>query len=265
MNPDQSNDSVETTTTENNSAESHEIKEWGQEETQEPNQTQDDTQEPEKKEPEPERPKKSRAAERLEEVLREKAKLAEKLAAYESKQQTTELKRPDFADFEDFAEFQKAESQYFIDVAKAEMRAEMQKQQASQAATAQEAAFQTAMDELSDEGVDVDAYFKKAETLPQLPVTLDQFGLTPSETLRLAKDLLDDEATYLAISQMNPVQAAVKIGQIIEGRKTKTAPPISKAPAPIKPVQANAPATRDPSKMSDEEWYKAETQKRKGK
>lgn len=174
MNPDQSNDSVETTTTENNSAESHEIKEWGQEETQEPNQTQDETQEPEKKEPEPEKPKKSRAAERLEEVLREKAKLAEKLAAYENKQQTTELKRPDFADF---AEFQKAESQYFIDVAKAEMRAELQQQQASQAATAQEAELQTAMDELSDEGVDVDSYFKKAETLPELPVTLDQFGL----------------------------------------------------------------------------------------
>jgi hypothetical protein len=265
MNPDQSNDSVDTTTTENNSAESHEIKEWQQDETQEPEQTQEETQEPEKKEPDQEEPKRSRAKERIEALSKRAAEAERKLAEYEAKQQKTEIKRPDFADFEDFSEYQKAEQQYFVDVAKAEFRAEMQQQQTSQAEAAQNEKFQAAILELEEDGVDVVSALQKSEKLPPLPIYLDQFDLSPTETLRLAKDLIDDEATYIAISQMNPVQAAVKINQIIEGRKTKTAPPVSNAPRPIKPVQANASATRDPSKMSDEEWYKAETQKRKGK
>jgi len=259
-------DSVDTAATENTGTEGLENQE--QQEVQAAQQEGGEGQEgeqPKKTEPQ----KKSRAQERVEQAVKRANEAERKLAEYEAKQNSqakqSQLKRPVIDDFEDFSKYEEALEDYHAAKAEERVLARLNERESQKAATAQEAEFQTAMDELSDEGVDVDAYFKKAETLPQLPVTLDQFGLTPSETLRLAKDLLDDEATYLSISQMNPVQAAVKIGQIIEGRKTKTAPSVSKAPAPIKPVQANAPAARDQSKMSDEEWYKAETQKRKGK
>ncbi|WP_180133224.1 hypothetical protein, partial [Acinetobacter sp. YH12083] len=77
------------------------------------------------------------------------------------------------------------------------------------------------------------------------------------DTLKLAKDLLDDEDTYIALSQMNQVQAAMKIGQIIESKKTKTPPSVSKAPKPINPVKANAPAARSTESMSDNEFLKS--------
>lgn len=258
-------DIVGSVATENTDADSQEIKEWGQDETQEPEQTQDN-QEPEKKDPEPEKPKKSRAQERIEQLAREKAELAAKLAAYETKTQATEIKRPVIDDFDDFGEYEAALEKYHIDQAEARVLAKLDERESLKTVQQKQAEFEAAAAEIADQGIDIQEYVTKAESLPQLPVTLDQFGLSPKDTLLLAKKLIDDEATYIELSQMNPVQAAVKIGQIIASEQTpKTAPPVSKAPPPVKPVQANAATTRDASKMSDDEWYKSEIQKRKGK
>lgn len=259
-------DIVDTAATENTGAESQEIKEWGQDETQEPEQAQDENQEPEKQEPEPEKPKKSRAQERIEQLAREKAELAAKLAAYETKTQATEIKRPVIDDFEDFGEYEAALEKYHIDQAEARVLAKLDERESQKSEQQKQIEFQTAVAEIEEAGIDFQAYSQKANELPQLPVTLDQFGLSAKETLLLAKDLLDDEDTYIAISQMNPVQAAARIGQIIASKQPpKSAPPVSKAPPPVKPVQANAPTTRDPSKMSDDEWYREQTKQRKGK
>lgn len=244
-------DSVDTAATENTGTEGLENQE--QQEGQAAQQEGGEGQEGEQPK-EPEKPKRSRAQERIEQLAREKAELAAKVAAYESKQQTTELKRPVIDDFDDFSKYEEALEDYHAAKAEERVLARLNERESQKAASSQEAEFQVAMDELADEGVDIDSYFKKAESLPQLPVTLDQFGLNAVDTLRLAKQLIDDEQTYHSLSQMTPIQAAAKIGQIIEGNKTKTAPPVSKAPKPIKPVQANAPAARDPSKMSDSEW-----------
>lgn len=258
-------DIVDTTATENTGAESQEIKEWGQDETQEPEQAQEDNQEPEKQEPEPEKPKKSRAQERIEQLAREKAELAAKLAAYETKTQATEIKRPVIDDFEEFGEYEAALEQYHIDQAEARVLAKLDERESQKSIQQKQVEFETAIADLEEEGIDFNAYAQKAETLPQLPIQLDQFGLSATETLKLAKELLDDEDTYIAISQMNAVQAAMKIGQIIESKKTKAPPSVSKAPKPIKPVQANAPAARSPEKMSDDEWYREQVKQRKGK
>lgn len=259
-------DIVDTAATENTGAESQEIKEWGQDETQEPEQAQDENQEPEKQEPEPEKPKKSRAQERIEQLAREKAELAAKLAAYETKTQATEIKRPVIDDFEDFGEYEAALEKYHIDQAEARVLAKLDERESQKSEQQKQAEFEAAVAEIGDQGIDFQEYAAKAESLPQLPVTLDQFGLSAKDTLLLAKKLIDDEATYIELSQMSAVQAAAKIGQIIASEQTpKTTPPVSKAPKPIKPVQANAPVTRSPENMSDDEWYKAETQKRKGK
>lgn len=259
-------DIVDTAATENTGAESQEIKEWGQDETQEPEQAQDENQEPEKQEPEPEKPKKSRAQERIEQLAREKAELAAKLAAYETKTQATEIKRPAIDDFEDFGEYEAALEKYHIDQAEARVLAKLDERESQKSEQQKQAEFEAAVAEIEDQGIDFQEYVTKAESLPQLPVTLDQFGLSPKDTLLLAKRLIDNEATYIELSQMNPVQAAAKIGQIIALEQTpKTAPPVSKAPPPVKPVQANAPAVRDPSKMSDDEWYREQVKQRKGK
>ncbi|HHW53767.1 MAG TPA: hypothetical protein GXX13_11405 [Acinetobacter towneri] len=259
-------DIVETVATENTDADSQEIKEWGQDETQEPEQAQDENQEPEKQEPEPEKPKKSRAQERIEQLAREKAELAAKLAAYETKTQATEIKRPVIDDFEDFGEYEAALEKYHIDQAEARVLAKLDERESQKTKQQKLAEFEAAVAEIGDQGIDFQEYEAKAESLPQLPVILDQFGLSAKDTLLLAKKLIDDEATYIELSQMSAVQAAAKIGQIIALEQTpKTTPPVSKAPPPVKPVQANAPAVRDPSKMSDDEWYREQVKQRKGK
>ena len=259
-------DIVDTTATENTGAESQEIKEWGQDETQEPEQAQDENQESEKQEPEPEKPKKSRAQERIEQLAREKAELAAKLAAYETKTQATEIKRPVIDDFEDFGEYEAALEKYHIDQAEARVLAKLDERESQKTEQQKQAEFEAAVAEIGDQGIDFQEYAAKAESLPQLPVTLDQFGLSAKDTLLLAKKLIDDEATYIELSQMSAVQAAAKIGQIIASEQTpKATPPVSKAPPPVKPVQANAPAVRDPSKMSDDEWYREQVKQRKGK
>lgn len=267
-------DVVETTATENTSVES-----------QETNSPETETQEPETGEqqeggepkPEPEKPKKNRAQERIEQLARENAELRRFKAESEAKQ--TEPKadakptKPQIEDFETYEEYLKEHDAYEekLDewrISEAERRIQEKQSKASKETeqVQREAEYEAVIAELADEGIDIDHYTKKAEQLPALPIQLVELGLSTKETLLLAKDLLDDEATYLELSRMSPAQAILKIGQYIGTKSTKSAPPVSKAPPPIKPVQANAPAVRDPSKMSDDEWYKAETQKRnKGK
>lgn len=115
-----------------------------------------------------------------------------------------------------------------------------------------------AVAELEGEGVDVNGLIEKANSLPPLPVTLDQFGLPIKDTLGLAQKLIEDEDLYYELSRMNPYQAAMKIGQIIGSQKTAPkAPKVPNAPKPINPTSANAPVKRDMDKMSDNEFLKS--------
>lgn len=267
-------DVVETTATENTSVES-----------QETNSPETETQEPEAGEQqqdgepktEPEKPKRSRAQERIEQLARENAELRRFKAESEAKQNAPKANekpaKPRIEDYETYEEYLKEHDAYEekLDewrISEAERRIQEKQSKASKETeqVQREAEYEAVIAELADEGIDIDHYAKKVEQLPALPIQLFELGLPTKDTLLLAKDLLDDEATYLELSRMSPAQAILKIGQYIGTKSTKSAPPVSKAPPPIKPVQANAPAVRDPSKMSDDEWYKAETQKRnKGK
>ncbi|ENV07770.1 hypothetical protein F966_03627 [Acinetobacter higginsii] len=66
------------------------------------------------------------------------------------------------------------------------------------------------------------------------------------------------ESDFISYSQLQGDKKL--IGSRILSRAT-----VAKAPKPITPVQANVATTRDPSKMSDDEWYRSEKEKRKGK
>lgn len=251
-------DHVDSAATENTGVEGQENQE-GQQQEQETQETETETQEPEK-------PKKSRAQERIEQTTRENAELRQKLAEYEAQKNAPKpLEKPKVEDFESWSDFEDAQEEWRINEAMRRMEEKQGKSTQDKAQLDSQVAFESAVAELESEGVDVNKYIERANGLPPLPIQLYQFGLSAKEALMLAKDLLDDEETYISLSQMSPLQAAAKIGVIIEGRKTKSPPAVSKAPKPITPVQANAATTRDSAKMSDEEWYRSEKEKRKGK
>ena len=208
-----------------------------------------------KEEPKP----KNRAQERIQQLARDKAELAAKVAEYEAKQNapTQTQDEPVLEDFEDYNEWQKALRQYDREQIKKEMLAEMGQKETQKSQNQRQAEFEAAMVELQDEGVDAQALTQKLETLPPLPIDLHQFGLSAKETLTLAAKLINDDELWLDISQMNPVQAARRIGQEIDKQPSKSAAPkIPNAPKPIKPTSANAPVKRDYFSQSDDEIMK---------
>lgn len=267
-------DIVETTATENTGVESQET---NSPETEEQETETGEGQENGEPKTEPEKQKRNRARERIEELARENAELRRFKQQAESQTNAPKAEakpaKPLIENFESYEQWVKAHDEYEdkLDewrISEAERRIQEKQSKASQETqqVQREAEYEAVVAELADEGIDIDHYAKKAEQMPILPIQLVELGLSTKDTLLLAKDLLDDEATYLELSRMSPAQAILKIGQFIGTKSTKSTPPVSKAPPPIKPVQANAPAVRDPSKMSDDEWYRAETQNRnKGK
>ncbi|EAP7013715.1 hypothetical protein EJV31_25245, partial [Salmonella enterica] len=131
----ESDDIVDTGATENTAAEVEtEQTEWQPEsEAQEPEQQ--ETEQKEESEQE-EKPKRNRAQERIQQLAREKAEMAAKLAEYEAKanQPAQASEGPVIEDFEDYSEFKKAERKWLMDEAKREFREEMlaEKQQQTQ-------------------------------------------------------------------------------------------------------------------------------------
>lgn len=257
------NDNVDSGATENTAAEVETEQTQDQEQAQEHEQAQDDEHSDgtEKQEPKPE-PKKNRAQERIQQLAREKAEMAAKLAEYEAKAQKRQVadQAPQVADFDSYDDYLKAQQEWTIDQAAKRIEEKQSQQQQTQESARREAEFFTAVEELSSEGVDIAAYEQKINMLPQLPVTVDQFGLSAKDQLLLIKQLADDEDTWHEIAGMTPIQAAAKIGQIIAKPKA-AAPKVSKAPPPVKPVKANAPTKRNEEDMSDAEWLRARRQK----
>lgn len=262
-------DIVDTTATENTGDErqEHEQTEGGEGQPtpgEQPEGENGQEPEPPKEEPKP----RNRAQERIEKLARENAELRQFKFEQESKQNKPSASQdePKLEAFEDYNEWQKEHRSWEREQLKREVFEELNQKESQKTLTQRQVEFETAMIELESEGVDGPALTKKLETLPPLPIDLNQFGLSAKETLVLAAKLINDDELWLDISQMNPVQAARRIGQEIDKQPSKSAAPkIPNAPKPIKPTSANAPVKRDPKTMSDDEWYRAETQSRKGK
>ncbi|ARG16357.1 MULTISPECIES: hypothetical protein [Acinetobacter calcoaceticus/baumannii complex] len=264
MDPNNSDtqDIVETATTENNSEVSQESEEQKQQ-TQEPEVEQTE-EEKAKAAEEAEEKKRSRAKERIEQLVRKSSQAEER-----AKQLEAELEKykggtksstdaPRVEDFEDYSEYQQAQQEWFIKQAEQRVLDKLNQEKSSQQKIQAEAEYQTAVAELENEGVDVNGLIEKANSLPPLPVTLDQFGLPIKDTLGLAQKLIEDEELYYELSRMNPYQVAMKIGQLIGSQKTAPkAPKVPNAPKPINPTSANAPVKRDMDKMSDNEFLKS--------
>ena len=263
------NDIVETTTTENTGAEVEtEQVEWvpesGEPETKEGEQPEVVEGEEPKEEPKP----KNRAKERIEQLARENAELRQFKLEQESRQNAPPPSQaPKIEDFEDYSDYQQAQQEWFIEQAESRVLAKLKQENDQKGVAERSSSYESAAIELQDDGIDVQGLFQKAESLPPLPVQLDQFGLNAKDTLSPAADIIGDDDLYYELSGMSAVQAAAKIGQLIGAKQNKqvSAPKVTKAPPPLKTVKASAAIARNPETMSDAEWYKNEIQSRKGK
>ena len=266
----ESDDIVDTGATENTAAEVEtQTEEWQPEQPNdgEPEADQSD-EEKAKQEAEQESKKKNRAQERIQQLARERAELKRELDDYKAKLEAPKAasEAPRIEDFEDYSEYLQAQQDFFVKQAEDRVLQKLKAEQEQKEQVERQVQFETAVNELRDEGLDVEALIKKSNELPELPITLDQFGLSPKETLSLAADIIQNDELYIELSQMNQVQAAMRIGQIIGAKQpSKAAPKVPNTPKPIKPTSANAPVARNPAAMSDDEWYRQELKSRKGK
>lgn len=266
----ESDDIVDTGATENTAAEveTKQTEEWQPEQPNDGEPEAEQSEEEAKQEDDQESKKKNRAQERIQQLARERAELKRELDEYKAKLEAPKAasEAPRIEDFEDYSEYLQAQQDFFVKQAEDRVLQKLKAEQEQKEQVERQVQFETAVNELRDEGVDVESLVKKAEELPPLPITLDQFGLSPKETLSLAADIIQNDELYIELSQMNQVQAAMRIGQIIGAKQpSKAAPKVPNTPKPIKPTSANAPVARNPAAMSDDEWYRQELKSRKGK
>lgn len=249
---------VDTASTENTSADSSEVKEWGQEE-QEVEQTQE--KEPEKQpNQEPEKPKKSRAQERIEQTTRENAELKRQLAEYQTKQQVSEIKKPVVDTFDDFGKYESALEDYYVAQAEAKIMAKLDERESEKSKQSRQSDMESAITTFADTYADFDNVVEAGigRGLP-MPISLDEvaseFGYDSETQVRLLYELAKDQEFHEAVSDASKLRAARLLSERVDSwSNSKTPPSVSKAPKPIKPVQANAPASRNVDSLSDEEF-----------
>ncbi|WP_173911057.1 hypothetical protein [Acinetobacter sp. Marseille-Q1618] len=261
---------VETTATQNTGVASPEIQEW----QAEPNETEQVEQTEQVEMPdskvEPEKPKRSRAQERIEHLARENAELKRKQADYEAAQQKQDIQRPSIEAFESYAAYEDALEEYHIAKAEERVLAKLNQRDSEQSEVEKRNAMQSAIDQFADQHQDFDEVVQAGLKRP-LPMSItldelaDEFGYDQQTQVRLLYEIAKDQAFHESVSHASKLKAARLLSERVDTWAKPVTPLVSKAPPPIKPVQANAPVIRDAAKMSDDEWYKAEINKRKGK
>jgi hypothetical protein len=151
--------------------------------------------------------------------------------------------------------------------AKAEWKAEqkvtevLQRQQEStrqQTASQRQAEVQQSWDKQVDAAVELYDDFEEVALSPDVPVS----GAM-AEAIQLA-DKGADVLYYLGkhreeaakIARMDPLRAAVAIGRIEATLARPVPKKTTNAPAPISPVGARAAVSKDPDRMSTQEWLR---------
>lgn len=271
----ETDDNVDTGATENTAAEveTEQTETESEQQTEGEQSTELSDEEKAQKEAEKEGEKKrNRAQERIQQLARERAELKRELDEIKAKQSAPKAtEAPKIEDFEDYSEFQQAQQEYYVKQAEERVLAKIQQDKSQQTLTQRRAEFESALVEAATELSDFDTVVQTglARDLP-MPITLDEladeFGYDAKTQTRLLYELAKDEDFHELVSSSSKLKAARLLSEKVDSfTKTTTAPKVSKAPPPITPVKANAAATRNPAAMSDEEWYRAETQSRKGK
>lgn len=270
----ETDDNVDTGTTENNAAEV-ETEQTTQDpeqkaETEQPAELSDE--EKAQKEAEQEKPKKNRAQERIQQLAREKADMAAELAEYKAKanQPAAKSERPIITDYEDVTEYQKDLDEYLINQAQQRFSETQAKSKADEDARTKQVNFESTLVEIAEEIPDFDKVVTAGlERQLPMPVTLDEvaaeFGYDTKTQVKLLYELAKDEEFHELVSSSPKLKAARLLSERVESWDTKAAPKVSKAPPPITPVKASATASRSPESMSDDEWYQEQTKSRKGK
>lgn len=224
------------------------------------------------------KPKRSRAEQRINELVAKNKALEQQLAQQDSNGQpetTGEPKAPDINDFdlnteEGLQDWLQARDKHQTELEnwRFEQRFSERERQQTQQAREQsiKAEIEKAVQSRADFSEVVQRGIEREQDTP-LPIDLASLPIGAEQMPDLLYTLSKDEELYYDIAQSDPASALLKIGATlsrIEGRKTaKPQTKVSNAPPPPKHTKANAPITKNPEEMTDEEWYMVQNKSRK--
>lgn len=101
---------------------------------------------------------------------------------------------------------------------------------------------------------DFEAVLSNYRDIGGLTPALIEAALETGEGHKVLYELAKDRDTAYRVMRMSPVKMAVEVTRLAEKVSKPKPAPVSKAPAPIKPVKGAANAEPDPEKMSTAEW-----------
>ena len=121
--------------------------------------------------------------------------------------------------------------------------------------------FNAACNAANDEGVKQygEAFRQSVETLQAIGVmdrTFLQAAIDTDKPAVVIHYLGQNPEEMERISALSPTKLAVALERIAGKATAKSAAPVSKVPAPVKPVGGKAVSEGDPNKMSMEDWLK---------
>jgi hypothetical protein len=73
---------------------------------------------------------------------------------------------------------------------------------------------------------------------------------------KVVAQLAENPQKAMEILSLPPIPMAVALARYANQQPAPKPPPVSKAPAPVRPVHGSAHVDADPSKLSDQEWFR---------
>lgn len=249
----ETDDNVDTGATENIAAEVE------TEQTQETEQVENETETQEEVKQEPAKKEKPRSQIRIEELARENAELRKYKQDQESAKKAPKASdKPKIEEFETYDEYEEKLEEWRLNEAVKRLEEKQSKSTAEQTQAQKQAEMQGVLATFAETATDFDQVVTSAlERQLPMPVTLDEvaaeFGYDTETQVKLLYELAKDEAFHEQVSGSSKFKAAKLLSDRVDSWDKPKTTPVSKAPPPIKPVQANAAVSRSINTMSDAE------------
>lgn len=193
---------------------------------------------------------------KLEKLAEENQRLTQQLQALTGGQSATAeaAPKPTADDYDDYDTYYDALAAWHVKEQARVQAAELREHLVRQEQEAQLASFKAASKAFHESTPDYLDVLKTVDDI-QLPPAVQQMLLAVDNGPALMYELARNRSQLESLAAMKPMAAALQIGALSANLKQTKVPPVSKAPAPIKPLGTSTPsAGKSPEDMTMAEY-----------
>jgi hypothetical protein len=202
---------------------------------------------------------------RIDRLTRERYRLQGELEAMrrqhpkqETQQPTSAAGSPKPEQFQSYEDYLEAKAEWKAEQKVAEVLNRQQESTKRQTAQAEHDKLQQSWEKSVDEAIGVYDDFEEVALAPDVPISdaMSKAILRSGKSADVAYYLGKNREEAAKIASMDPLSAAIAIGRIEATLARPAAKKTTSAPPPISTVGARASVSKDPDKMSVNEWLK---------